>query len=78
MPTCATIDNTGKIGKCYTSDGTANGAVTNFNFQASEFSIAAWVRINTRVNSWRCPLKLVNSSSAENYQYIGFCCEHNS
>ena len=78
MPTCATIDNTGKIGKCYTSDGTADGVVTNFNFQASEFSIAAWVRINTRVNSWRCPLKLVNSSSAENYQYIGFCCEHNN
>ena len=75
MPTCATIDNSGKIGKCYTSDGTVAGVSTNFNFQASEFSIAAWVRINTRVNAWRCPIKLIHSTEKD---YIGFCCEHNT
>lgn len=75
MPTCAIIDNTGKIGKCYTSDGSAAGVSTNFNFQASEFSIAAWVRINTRVNAWRCPIKLIHSTEKD---YIGFCCEHNT
>ena len=75
MPSSATVDNTGKIGKCYTSSGAVNGVSTNLSFSASQFSIAAWVRINTRVNSWRCPFKLINSTAGD---YIGFCCEHNT
>ena len=75
MPSSAAVDNTGKIGKCYTSSGAASGVSTNLNFSASQFSIAAWVRINTRVNSWRCPFKLINSTAGD---YIGFCCEHNT
>ena len=78
VPSGVTIDSTGKIGKCYTSSGSAVGVTTDFNFEASQFSIAAWVRINTRVNAWRCPFKLANSSAADKYQYIGFCCEHNT
>ena len=75
MPSSATVDNTGKIGKCYTSSGAASGVSTNLSFSASQFSIAAWVRINTRVNAWRCPFKLINSTAGD---YIGFCCEHNT
>lgn len=78
VPVCATVDTSGKIGKCYTSTGANNGVTTDFEFDAAAFSIAAWVRINTRVNAWHCPFKLINSSAAADYAYIGFGCEHNT
>ena len=78
VPVCATVDTSGKIGKCYTSTGANNGVTTDFEFDAAGFSIAAWVRINTRVNAWHCPFKLINSSAAADYAYIGFGCEHNT
>jgi len=78
IPVCATVDASGKIGKCYTSTGANNGVTTDFEFDAATFSIAAWIRINTRVNAWRCPFKLINSSTEADYAYIGFGCEHNT
>lgn len=74
LPTCATLDTTGKIGKCYTSDGSAVGTISTFNYTFSQFTIAAWVRINTRVNSWRCTVKIANSGGDKDY--IGFGCQN--
>ena len=75
-PASAVVANDGKIGKCYTNSGANTGTSNDFNFSASQFSMAAWVRINTRVNNWRCAFKLANSAGDKDY--IGFCCEHNT
>lgn len=70
------LQTNGKIGSCYTSDGSTNGTANNFNITLSHFTIATWLRINTRVNGWKCPFKLFNNSSAAARQYIGIGCEH--
>ena len=65
------IDNNGKIGKCYTNSGTTVSVSTPISISSSTFSMAAWVKINTRRNNW-CRAFGVSGNGT----YAGLACEN--
>jgi len=65
------VDNNGKIGKCYTNSGTSVNVAIPFSFITKQFSLCAWVKINTRRNNWCRAFGLSGSGN-----YIGLGCEH--
>ena len=65
------IDNNGKIGKCYTNSGSNTCVSTPIVFNSNQFSLCAWVKVNSRRNNWCRALGLVGSGT-----YIGLGCEH--
>lgn len=51
----ATVDNNGKIGKCYNFNGTSGSSgntiyIPNFNISNTEFSASCWVNIKSSIN----------------------------
>ena len=65
------VDNNGKIGKCYTNSGTSVNVAIPFSFITKQFSLCAWVKINTRRNNWCRAFGLSGTGN-----YIGLGCEH--
>ena len=65
------LDNTGKIGKCYTNSGSSVNIATPCTFSAKTFSVCAWVKLNTRRNNWCRAFGMSGNGT-----YFGFGCEH--
>lgn len=66
-----TIDNNGKIGKCYTNSGTTISTVTPISISSKSFSMSAWVKLNTRRNNWCRAFGVAGDGT-----YAGLACEH--
>ena len=66
--------NDGKIGKCYKNSGTNANVTTNINITIKQFSMSAWVRIDTLQSNWCRSWGLIGDDSL----YIGFGCEHSN
>lgn len=65
------LDDNGKIGKCYTNSGTTVNVATPINFFSPSFSLAGWVKINTKRNNWCRAFGMTGDGT-----YIGLGCEH--
>ena len=66
--------NDGKISKCYKNSGTNANVTTNINITIKQFSMSAWVRIDTLQSNWCRSWGLIGDDSL----YIGFGCEHSN
>ena len=67
----ATIDNNGKIGKCYSFNGSNNYLkITNFNI-GNEWSYGCWVYSPTSSRSWE-GLIILNNNGGDTDMQLGF------
>lgn len=65
--TNATVNNNGKIGQCYSFDGTAYLRANNFTLSTTTWSLATWIyptKASTSAHQW---ILNVNESSAANF-----------
>ena len=62
----------GKLGKCWKNTGTNANVAIPLTFNADQFSLCAWVRIDTKRSNW---CRAIGLYGANNAMYIGLACE---
>lgn len=68
-----TVDDNGKIGKCYTNTSTYACVETPLNITINKFSLCGWIKFNVSSANWARAFGLILSDG-----YIGIGCEHSN
>lgn len=71
VPATCTINNIGKLGKCYVNTG---GSVidTNINITTLSWTLCCWARLDTKTGNWASAIGLNGSQTS----YIGLGCQN--
>ncbi|MDD3121935.1 MAG: carbohydrate binding domain-containing protein [Candidatus Izemoplasmatales bacterium] len=67
--TGATIDNNGKIGKCYSFNGNSSRISGNYTFDASQWSVAFWMNPNFINQNNTCYACCLNKDTVDTMQF---------
>lgn len=70
VQTGCSVSTDGKLGSCYKNTGTNNAVAIPISFSSNQFSMCAWLRIDTLRNNWARSFGMTGTGT-----YVGFGCE---
>lgn len=73
VQTGCSVSTDGKLGSCYKNTGTNNAVAIPITFSSNQFSMCAWLRIDTLRNNWVRAFGMTGTGT-----YAGFGCEHSN
>lgn len=73
VQTGCSVSTDGKLGSCYKNTGTNSAVAIPISFSSNQFSMCAWLRIDTLRNNWVRSFGMTGTGT-----YAGFGCEHSN